>query len=80
MFYILLLYFRDNVEWDESQDNQARSQVCEHIKTKMTPEKAVDLENNADQYWDKFYSVHQEKYLLLILYTLNNWIIKTVLK
>jgi len=52
----------DNVEWDEAQENQALSQVCEHLKTKITSEKAVDLENNADQYWNKFYSVHQEKF------------------
>lgn len=56
---------RDNVEWDEAQENQAQSQVCEHVKTKMPADKADDLENNANQYWDKFYSVHQEKYVLL---------------
>lgn len=33
----------------------------------MTHEEAIVLENNADQYWDKFYSVHQEKYVILIL-------------
>ncbi|VVC38498.1 Methyltransferase-like,S-adenosyl-L-methionine-dependent methyltransferase [Cinara cedri] len=52
----------DNVEWDETQENNALLQVCEHIKTKMPSEKAVDLENNADQYWDKFYTIHQEKF------------------
>ncbi|XP_025419570.1 methyltransferase-like protein 2 isoform X2 [Sipha flava] len=52
----------DNVEWDEDQENQALSQVCEHVKTKMTLEKSIDLENNADQHWDNFYSVHQEKF------------------
>jgi len=52
---------RDNVEWDEAQENQALSQVCEHLKMKMTSDEAVDLENNAYQYWDKFYSIHQEK-------------------
>lgn len=31
----------------------------------MPSEKATDLENNADKYWDKFYSVHQEKYVIL---------------
>lgn len=51
------------MEWDEAQESQALSQVCEHMKTKMTSEKAADLENNADQYWNQFYSVHQEKYL-----------------
>lgn len=49
------------MQWDEAQENQALSQVCEHVKTKMTQEKANDLENNADQYWDKFYSIHQER-------------------
>lgn len=57
--------FRDNVEWNEEQENQAVSQVCEHVKTKMSSDKALDLESNADQYWDKFYSVHQEKYVQL---------------
>lgn len=56
-----MLFFRDNVEWDEAQENQALSQVCEHVKTKMIREKADDLEKNAGQYWDKFYSIHQEK-------------------
>lgn len=58
--------FRDNVEWNEEQEHQAVSQVCEHIRNKMPSEKALDLENNADQYWDKFYSVHQEKYVKLL--------------
>lgn len=57
---------RDNVEWDEVQENQAFSQVCEHLKTKMSLEEAIDLENNADQYWNKFYSVHQEKCVVLL--------------
>lgn len=56
-----MVVFRDNVQWDETQENQALAQVCEHMKTKMTLEKADDLEKNADRYWDKFYSVHQEK-------------------
>lgn len=63
MFYCI----RDNVEWDETQDNEAQSKICEQLKTKMTPEEAIDLENNADQYWDKFYSVHQEKFVILIV-------------
>lgn len=62
----MLFLFRDNVEWDEAQENQALSQVCEHVKTKMTLEKATDLENNADQHWDNFYSIHQEKYVLFL--------------
>ncbi|XP_050440997.1 tRNA N(3)-methylcytidine methyltransferase METTL2A [Adelges cooleyi] len=52
----------DNVEWNEEQESQALTQVCEHVRTKMSEEKATDLENNADQFWDKFYSVHQEKF------------------
>lgn len=64
-FYLVCFYYisRDNVEWNEAQESQALSQVCEHVKTKMSSEKADDLENNANQYWDKFYSIHQEKYV-----------------
>lgn len=58
--------FRDNVEWNEDQEAQALSQVCAHVKTKMSAEKAADLEDNADEYWNKFYSVHQEKYAIFI--------------
>jgi len=54
------------VEWNEAQEIQALSQVCAHVKTKMPSEKAADLEDNADEYWNKFYSVHQEKYVILI--------------
>ncbi|KAE9540675.1 hypothetical protein AGLY_003920 [Aphis glycines] len=52
----------DNVEWDEAQETEALSQVGVHMKSKMPSEKAADLENNADEYWNKFYSVHQEKF------------------
>lgn len=52
----------DNVEWNEEQEIQAISEVCAHVKTKMPSEKAADLEDNADEYWNKFYSVHQEKF------------------
>ncbi|XP_050521220.1 tRNA N(3)-methylcytidine methyltransferase METTL2A [Daktulosphaira vitifoliae] len=52
----------DNVEWNEEQKNQAITQVCEHLQTKMSVEDANDLQNNADQNWEKFYSIHQEKF------------------
>lgn len=64
LFSIFIIFSRDNVEWNEAQESQALSQVCEHVKTKMSSEKADDLENNANQYWDKFYSTHQEKYVM----------------
>jgi len=63
---IIIFIFRDNVEWDEAQETEALSQVGVHMKSKMPSEKAADLENHADEYWNKFYSVHQEKYVLLI--------------
>jgi len=63
---IIYIICRDNVEWNEEQEIQASSQVCAHVKTKMPSEKAADLEDNADEYWNKFYSVHQEKYVILI--------------
>jgi len=54
--------FRDYVELNEEQEMQ----VSAHVKTKMPLEKAADLKYNVGEYWNEFYSVHQEKYVLLI--------------
>ncbi|XP_060854302.1 tRNA N(3)-methylcytidine methyltransferase METTL2-like isoform X1 [Rhopalosiphum padi] len=50
--------FRDYVELNEEQEMQ----VSAHVKTKMPLEKAADLKDNVGEYWNEFYSVHQEKF------------------
>lgn len=57
-----MVIYRDNVEWNEEQESHAMNQICQHLQTKMSIENANELQNNADRHWEKFYSIHQEKY------------------
>ncbi|ELT97002.1 hypothetical protein CAPTEDRAFT_114631 [Capitella teleta] len=44
----------DNVEWDEEQEAEAESKVAKNSATKY--------EDDADQFWDKFYLKHQNRF------------------
>ena len=52
----------DNVTWGEEQEKEAQEAVLASSKTRVEEARAEDLENNAGEYWDKFYSVHQNRF------------------
>ena len=52
----------DNVSWGEEQEREAEQAVLASSKTRLDQAKAEDLETNAGQYWDKFYSIHQNRF------------------
>jgi len=52
----------DNVEWDEEQESAALAAIELSAKSKVPEEKAVDYEEKSDEYWDKFYSIHQNRF------------------
>lgn len=52
----------DNVEWGEEQESEAQAAVDRGRVTFVEEEQARDFENNADQFWDKFYSIHQNRF------------------
>ena len=52
----------DNVTWGEEQEAEAQEAVLASSKTRVEEARAEDLENNAGEYWDKFYSVHQNRF------------------
>ena len=52
----------DNVTWDEEQEREAEEAVLATSRTRVDEARAEDLENNAAEYWDKFYSIHQNRF------------------
>ncbi|XP_050072872.1 methyltransferase-like protein [Anopheles maculipalpis] len=52
----------DNVEWDEEQEHAALEGVKKNSTIKMSEEEATRLEEEADQNWDRFYGVHQNRF------------------
>jgi len=52
----------DNVEWGEEQERDAQAAVDKATSTLVEEERALEYEKNADQFWDKFYSIHQNRF------------------
>jgi len=52
----------DNVEWGEEQESAARTAVEEAAAVRVDNDQAVDYEEKAHHYWDKFYGIHQNRF------------------
>ena len=53
---------RDNVEWDQEQENIARLKVEENSEVTLTEDAINKLEKEAAVQWDKFYGIHQNRF------------------
>lgn len=52
---------RDNVEWDEEQENKAKSSVAGNSNVTLTDDQLQKYEDDADVYWNSFYNIHQNR-------------------
>ncbi|XP_073537165.1 tRNA N(3)-cytidine methyltransferase METTL2A isoform X1 [Phyllobates terribilis] len=52
----------DNVQWSEEQESAAHKKVLENSSQPLPPEKQEEYENKASQYWDDFYTVHENRF------------------
>ncbi|XP_049862120.1 tRNA N(3)-methylcytidine methyltransferase METTL2 isoform X1 [Schistocerca gregaria] len=52
----------DNVEWDATQEEIARNKVLENSATVLDETEKEKFENNASQFWDAFYEIHQNRF------------------
>ena len=52
----------DNVEWGEDQEREAQEAVDKQAVKRVEAEKVEDYEENASEYWDKFYENHQNRF------------------
>ena len=52
----------DNVEWDEELLGQAKEKVQKNLASFMAGERKEDLERLAADQWDKFYSIHDNRF------------------
>ncbi|KAK3927922.1 tRNA N(3)-methylcytidine methyltransferase METTL2 [Frankliniella fusca] len=52
----------DNVEWDEEQQVQAQKKVAENSERIVSLEDRQKFEEDANKYWDSFYSNHQNRF------------------
>lgn len=59
---LLSIYYRDNVEWDPELVEQAKQKIEKQSRTLMPEEKATELNEHADNYWNKFYTIHENKF------------------
>lgn len=55
--------FRDDVEWDEELEEEAKRAVEKNTASQMDDEKRMVLDRDADSFWDKFYGIHQNKWV-----------------
>lgn len=56
------LSHRDNVQWDEEQENAALEGVKKNSSVKLSDAEVTRLETEADQNWDRFYGIHQNRF------------------
>jgi hypothetical protein len=59
LFFFL---FRDNVEWDASQEELAKCKVTENSSVFATQDDQEKYEVCANKYWDAFYGIHQNRF------------------
>ena len=52
----------DNVEWGEEQEREAQEAVAQSAKKLVSPNQAEEYEIKAGEFWDKFYSIHQNRF------------------
>merc|ERR1719283_796601 len=52
----------DNVEWGQEQESEAQAAVDRGRVILVEEELAKEYESNAGQFWDKFYSIHQNRF------------------
>ena len=52
----------DNVEWGQEQQDEAQEMVNKATSVLMDMEIAREYEDKAGEFWDKFYSVHQNRF------------------
>ena len=52
----------DNVEWGEEQEREAQAAVDKAASSRVEADKAGMYEEKAAEYWDKFYSIHQNRF------------------
>ncbi|XP_052812206.1 tRNA N(3)-methylcytidine methyltransferase METTL2-like [Mya arenaria] len=52
----------DNVVWNEDQEMEARAKTEEQLANRATQEQQEKFEEEADQFWDKFYCIHENKF------------------
>ena len=50
------------MEWGEEQEREAQEAVARAAAARLDPEAAEVLEQRAAEHWDKFYSVHQNRF------------------
>lgn len=53
---------RDNIEWDEEQEQAALDGVKKNSTVKLSAEEVERLATEADQNWDRFYGIHQNRF------------------
>ena len=52
----------DNVEWGEEQEREAQEAVDKAASSRVEADMAGVYEEKAAEYWDKFYSIHQNRF------------------
>jgi len=52
----------DNVEWTEEQEEEAHKTTLAQLEKSMAPEEQAKFLSEPSTFWDKFYSIHDNKF------------------
>ncbi|XP_044742560.1 tRNA N(3)-methylcytidine methyltransferase METTL2 [Chrysoperla carnea] len=52
----------DDVEWTDELENEAKLKILKNSKITLNSENIHDYENNAHEYWNSFYNIHQNRF------------------
>ncbi|EDO49075.1 predicted protein [Nematostella vectensis] len=52
----------DNVEWGEEQEEEAQAKIAENAAVMVDEQLKEKYENEANQFWDEFYTQHQNRF------------------
>lgn len=50
------------MKWDEEQEQKALDSVSKNCQVTLSPEHIQKLEDEAGQFWDAFYDIHENKF------------------
>lgn len=61
MFYYNLFIFRDNVKWDEQQEQLAKESVSKNSVVTLTDDEKKKYDKESHQFWNSFYDIHENR-------------------
>lgn len=62
VLFKLYIFFRDDVKWDNEQEQEALKKVQQNSIVKLSSEEIEKYDSQANTFWDSFYDIHENKF------------------